>query len=245
MIQNFLSFLWQYCPDFLKRPLKQSGISRAVWNIAAPASPYEPDLLRLIQEVVRPGWICADIGANVGTITALLAERVTPSGLVYAFEAHPKNAETLRRNLKEEQIGNAKVENLIVADGSQQRMWLYPGRQHSEAEWNIMGHDVEGNETERELSVPAVSLDEYFPPGARLNFVKIDVEGAEGMVIKGMRRILQEARPVVFVEFHDDHGWAGRKYLFEAGYDLYDMNRRLQQPLEDAPRIYHCYFVHS
>ena len=245
MIQNLLKFVWHHCPVFLKQPLKQSGISRAIWNAAAPAAPYEPDLLHLIQDLVKPGWICADIGANVGTITVLLAKRATSSGLVYAFEAHPENAEILRRNLKAENIANAKVENLIVADGSQERMWLYPGRGHSEAEWNIMGHDVEGNMTERELSVAAVSLDEYFPPDARLDFVKIDVEGAEAMVIKGMRRLLQQSKPIVFVEFHDEQGWAGRKYFFESGYDLYDMNRRRQEPQENAARLYHCYFLPS
>src|SRR5207245_9542818 len=80
-----------------------------------------------------------------------------------------------------------RVEHLAVSDGSHDRLWLFPGRQHSSLEWNIVGHDVEGIRTDPELEVPAISLDDYFPSGSRLQLVKIEVAGGEA-VERGWRR---------------------------------------------------------
>ncbi|MEM3484215.1 MAG: FkbM family methyltransferase [Candidatus Methanomethyliaceae archaeon] len=143
----------------------------------------------------------------------------------------------MRLNGYEKQV---RLENLAVSDGSCDRLLLFPGRGHSSFEWNIVGHDVKGNRTEPELEVAATCLDAYFPPGSRLNFVKVDVEGAEALVLRGMRRLLRETRPVVVVEFHDENGWAGRKELFAAGYYPYDMHGRRVDPVHDIRRLYHC-----
>jgi hypothetical protein len=92
--------------------------------------------------------------------------------------------------------------------------------------------------TPRELEVRAVSLDDYLPSGEPVQLVKIDVEGAEALVLAGMRRLLRESRPVVLVEFHDDVGWGGRRHLLEAGYRLETLDG---EPVEsDAGRLYHC-----
>ena len=69
-----------------------------------------------------------------------------------------------------------------------------------------------------------MSLDAYFTIGVSLNFVKIDVEGAEAKVLTGMRRLLHEARPIALVEFHDEVGWAGCGELLAEHYHLYDMS---------------------
>ena len=53
---------------------------------------YEPELTDVIRHVVRPGWVCVDVGANIGVITRLLAELTGPNGRVIAFEAFPPNA---------------------------------------------------------------------------------------------------------------------------------------------------------
>jgi hypothetical protein len=87
-------------------------------------------------------------------------------------------------------------------------------------------------------SAPSPSLDDYIPSGESLDFVKIDVEGAEARVLEGMRRLLRSARPIVLVEFHDDAGWDGRRHLLEAGYRLETLAGDTIHP--DAGRVYHC-----
>ncbi len=228
-------------PPSFKNQLKNAGAGRAVQRWLNACTPYEPEVCRAIERIVQPGWTCADVGANVGVITQLLARKVGPTGRVIAFEAHPDNARVLRENLSANGWGKAvTVENLAVSDGSCDRVWLFPGRESSSAEWNIVGHDVNGTRTEPEVEVRAVSLDEYFPPGSRLDLVKMDVEGAEAQVLSGMRRLLREARPVAVIEFHDEVGWAGRQELYAAAYDLYEMNGTRLDPLHDVQRVYHC-----
>ena len=200
--------------------------------------PYEPEVVAAIKSIVRPGATCVDVGAFLGTITRVLADAAGRNGRVVAFEAYPPSAERLRSALAAEGLSWITVENVAVTDGAEPTVWLHTGRARLNAEWNVMGHDVDGNETPPELEVRAISLDDYLPSGEPLHFVKIDVEGAEARVLAGMQRLLAEARPVVLVEFHDEEGWAGRHRLLEAGYRLETL---AGAPIgRDDSRVYHC-----
>lgn len=206
---------------------------------------YEPEVCRTIMRIVQPGWVCVDIGGHVGYFTLLLAKLVGEHGHVIAFEAHAENAEQLRSNVRINGYeARVRVENMAVSDGTCCRVMLFPGRWRSSAEWNIVGHDVEGNLTEPESEVPATSLDAYFCRGLRVDFVKIDIEGAEALALCGMRRLLRESKPLVLVEFHNESGWTGRQELFSAGYYLYDIiNARWLDGRLDVQRVYHCLAV--
>jgi FkbM family methyltransferase len=245
LIPQAVHGLWEQLRRCLPVPLrdllKKSGAAAIArrWLSAHPR--YEPDICQAVERIVQSGWTCADVGAHVGVITQLLARLVGPAGLVVAFEAHPENARLLCENVNANGWGKrVRVENLAVTDGSCGRVWLFAGRECRPSEWNIVGHDVDGAQTRPEMEVPAKALDDYFPPGSRLNLVKIDVEGAEAQVLAGMRRLLREARPVAIIEFHDEAGWAGRKELLAAAYDLYDMSGRRLDPVRDVQRVYHC-----
>lgn len=161
---------------------------------------------------------------------------------MYSFEAYPENAKRLLCNLRNSKYSKrVRVENVAVSDGSKDYIWLFPGRGKDSAEWNIMGQDVEGNRTEPEIIVPSISLDDYFPRGSQLDFVKIDVEGAEALVIRGMQRILSENRPILIIEFHYDDVWnIGSKQLVGLGYILYRINNRFIEPVIDLQGPYHC-----
>lgn len=201
----------------------------------APSEPYEPEFTAAIERVVRPGWSCADVGAHVGNITETLVRLVGREGRVIAFEAHPANADQLRERFRRSRV--VEVVNAAVSDGTSERVALYAGRHDNSTEWNVLGHDVEGVPTRQVLEVEAVSLDGWFTPGVRLDFVKIDVEGAEGLVLAGMRRVLRDARPVLAVEFHDDEAWGSRQELLDAGYAL---NRTDGSAIDPAgERVYH------
>lgn len=61
---------------------------------------YEPEICQTIMRIVEPGWVCVDAGAYVGYYSLLLAKLVGERGRIIAFEAHPKNAEQLRSNVR-------------------------------------------------------------------------------------------------------------------------------------------------
>lgn len=202
---------------------------------------YEPDVGRIIEKIVRPGWVCADLGANIGYFTLMFGKLVRPTGQVIAFEAHPSNASLVLRNIQINKYASwCKVENIAVSDGARKYVDLYPGREiGGSAEWNIMGQDVLGQTKKATLLIPACSLDNYFPKGTRLNLIKMDIEGAEAIALHGMQRILHEARPILLIEFHNKESWKGRQWLYAAGYTLYDMDLRKIDSDKDTQRVYH------
>lgn len=206
---------------------------------------YEPEVCQTIMRIVQLGWVCVDVDAHVGYFTLLLAKLVGERGRVIALEAHPENVEQLRSNVRINGYeARVQMENMAVSDGTCQWVKLFPGRGHSSAEWNIVGHDVERNPTQAELEVPATSLDAYFPSGSRVDFVKMDIEGVEAKALRGMRRLLRDGRPFVLVEFHDENCWSGRQELLIAHYCLYDIrNARWLDGELDVQRVYHCLAV--
>jgi FkbM family methyltransferase len=249
LITNILHMFYHILPAPLAYRLKQTKPAQYLFKLLMRhsearylnlSSTHEPEVQALLKRIVRPGQTCVDVGANVGYITLLLARLVDSTGQVIAFEAHPANSAILHQNLSSYKLAaHIKVENMAVSDGSCETVRLFPGRNHASAEWNIVGHDVEGQETKAELEVRAISLDQYFSTGP-VDFVKIDVEGAEAQVLAGMKRILRDLRPVVFVEFHDATGWEGRWELYAAGYNLYDLNGHQLKPSAETKRVYHC-----
>jgi FkbM family methyltransferase len=200
-----------------------------------PAEAYEPELTAAIERIVEPGWTCADVGAHVGNVTETLARLAGSGGRVVAFEAHPENAAALRHRFARNRA--VEVVHAAVSDGAEERVALFAGRHDYSTEWNVLGHDVEGVPTRQVLEVRAVSLDAWFSGDEPLHFVKIDVEGAEGLVLSGMRHVLREERPVLAIEFHDDEAWASRHVLLDAGYAL---SRPDGSPVDPAgARVYH------
>lgn len=203
---------------------------------------YEPQVCALLGRLVQPGWHCVDAGAHMGYFSLLLARCAGPTGKVTAFEAHPGNARRLAEHLRMNGLeGRVTVENQAVSDGSAPAVELFGGRNDSTCEWNILGHDTAGNIKVAVLRIPAVSLDAYFAPGVRLDFIKMDIEGAEALALRGLRRILREMRPLILVEFHSEEAWAARAELLSAGYRLFDVERaRWLAAAADVPRAYLC-----
>jgi FkbM family methyltransferase len=153
---------------------------------------HEKEVCNILRTIVHPGYVCVDVGAHKGYFTLILAKLVGERGRVIAFEAHPGNATKLRTNVAingYEQI--VEVENIAVSDRTSDSAILFPGRRRASAEWNIVGTDARGRERQPAMKVRETTLDEYFPQGSCIDLVKIDVEGAEGKVINGMERILE------------------------------------------------------
>ena len=206
---------------------------------------YEPTVCRTILRVVQPGSTCVDAGAHLGYFSLLLATCVGEQGHVFAFEAHPANALQVRTNAHINGLqARVHVENMAISDGIQQAVTLFAGRQKSSSEWNIVGHDLANRQTSGVLTIPATSLDAYFPEGSRLDFVKMDIEGAEARALHGMRDILRRTRPLLLIEFHDDTNWESRHHLLNSDFRLLDLStmRWIDSP-HSSPRVYQCLAV--
>lgn len=200
---------------------------------------YEPKSKELIKKIIRENWICVDVGAHWGEWTFFL-EQLLKEGKIYAFEAHPENYRILRSKIMDNLSSNKIIlENLAVSSLSGQNISLFEGRNKSTFEFNILGKDVDGNQTKKILEIPSVSLDEYFENNVKINFVKIDVEGAAGLVLRGMKKILKFHLPILFIECHDEEEWNEVKFLLNDHYSLFDLEMNYINP-NRSTRQYHC-----
>jgi FkbM family methyltransferase len=147
--------------------------------------PWEPHETRLLISRLKPGDTFIDIGAYVGYYTLLAARRVGPTGRVIAFEPAPGNFDTLRRNARLNRLGNVTLEQKALSDKpGTLRLFL--------DDLYGMNHTIAGEGDDRHyINVEAIPLDDYLANvDFRVDVVKIDAEGAEGLILGGMTKTL-------------------------------------------------------
>lgn len=179
---------------------------------------WEPQITAVFTEMVKPGDVVLDVGANVGYYTLLSSALVGPAGRVYAVEPSARIRARLERNL-----GVNDTQNVTV---------LPFGAWHSngEAKFHVAASRNTGASTLRALKpdetacveqVPLRRLDGAIATGdiPRISLVKIDVEGAEFGALRGMTSLLERNdRLAIIVEFNP----AMLRELGEAPQDLYE-----------------------
>ncbi|HRU04311.1 MAG TPA: FkbM family methyltransferase [Candidatus Brocadiia bacterium] len=169
---------------------------------------YEPFETELVKRYARPGAVALDIGANIGYYTLLMASIAGPEGRVYAFEPEPANYALLCENLRANNLGNVTTFQKAVSD----REGVVCLSMSSE---NMGDHRIHHRGAGRRLAeVEAVTVDSLADElGGRLCLVKMDIQGAEGLALKGMQETLKRnPQAKVIMEF-----WPRR--LAECGCD--------------------------
>lgn len=139
--------------------------------------------VKLLGRLCREGMTVLDIGANIGFHTLLFARAVGPSGRVWAFEPDTGNFGTLRRNLELNLYGNVTAVQAGVGAASGTAFLYRSPFQCDHRTYRV-------HEGQQGLPMDVVSLDEFLPPGHRVDLVKMDIQGAEGMALRGMKRTL-------------------------------------------------------
>jgi len=156
---------------------------------------FEPVELRFMGRVLRPGDVCFDVGANGGIFTLIASRAVGAAGRVHAFEAGARQLRLLRQNLALNGVTNASVfEGAVSAESGTVRFAIAAdGAFDSMARTAHPGQVVTGW-----TEVSAVTLDDYMAEHdvRRVDFLKVDVEGAEKLVFEGASRLLRGQRPL-------------------------------------------------
>ena len=160
---------------------------------------YEEPETRFIRESVQPGMVVADVGANVGILSLSMARATEDSGRVYAFEPDAANLELLERNIQRNGYSERVVSvGKAVADHSGTATLFV-------SEVNRGEHTlVQGAVLPRtSVAVATVSMDDFFENiGVFPDFLKVDVQGAEVKVLRGMQRMLSRGFPrIILAEF--------------------------------------------
>lgn len=155
---------------------------------------FEPQTVRVLRQVVRPGMVMLDVGAYLGYYTILASRAAGPQGRVYAFEPDPSNFRWLRYNLSINGCDNVAIFQRALSSS--------PGTGHlyrhatDPSKSSLAAREGWGQRIQAELDTADRLVDAPF-----VDLVKIDVEGAEPFVLKGMAGLLMRTQdPILLVE---------------------------------------------
>jgi FkbM family methyltransferase len=141
--------------------------------------------------LVPDGSTIFDVGANIGFFSVRFARWVGPGGKVIAIEPEPRNVGSLRRRI--ERAGIADIVECVPAAAADKAGELRLAI--------TRGHPADHHLSETGVLIPAVTLDGLAAKDPRpVSLIKIDVQGAETMVVAGARQLIQTHHPAIFVE---------------------------------------------
>ena len=153
---------------------------------------WEADETRLLMALLGEGQTFVDVGANIGYFTVLGSLCVGSAGRVFAFEPDTDNFKLLQENCQLNRLVNVSAEKAALSDSSGTGA-LYL------SEDNLGDHTIyagDGGRAAYEISL--LNAAEYFAgKNCTIDVVKVDVQGAEAAVIKGMAPVLAKSMPGV------------------------------------------------
>jgi len=191
---------------------------------------YELPTVRFIRNVLSPGDVAFDVGAQIGYLTLAMATAKRGSIEVHSFEPESHNIEKLRKN-----IGLNSGVNVTVIEKAASNvngmLRLYLSQDHNSGTHSTIQNGF--NVSDEFVEIPSVTLDTYVEANGitSLRIIKIDVEGGELEVIKGATRVLRDLHPVIVMELSDALQEARefstpefKKLLGAEGYRSYTIN---------------------
>lgn len=161
------------------------------------------EIKRAIKRFLQAGQTAIDVGANLGLFTLLMAHRVGREGRVHAFEPNPQIFSRLTAHVLKNTFEKTVTLHRTAVSDRNGALTLFTYPRHHGLSCIVPRPDLPHEATE----VNAVTLDALFEAGEirTPSFVKIDVEGAELLVLKGARQLVERCRPVIIVEVSPKH----------------------------------------
>jgi FkbM family methyltransferase len=162
---------------------------------------WEPWLTTFIIQRVRPGMVVADIGANHGYYTVLMADLIGGGGRIAAFEPNPAVFALLEKSVNLNGFaGRASLfAQAVGADESGTVTLIIPRNETKNAR---VGDVMDAAASDEVVEVPSGSLADALIGWPRLDFLKVDVEGAEENVVRGALSRLASDKPTMVLEYH-------------------------------------------
>ncbi len=148
---------------------------------------WEPFETGVLAGHIKKGDVVLDVGANLGYYTLLFSQWVGPTGKVYAFEPDPDNFALLQKNVRANRLQNViPVQKAVSNRTGGMKLYL--------SDRNKAGHRIyESGEARPALEIEAVRLDDFFRDCKDpVDFVKMDIEGAEDRALEGMLELLSK-----------------------------------------------------
>lgn len=152
---------------------------------------FEKKDTEFLKTAIKQNWTCLDVGANIGYYT-LLFSKLASQGKVYAFEPVPLNHHILKANTHLNNASNVFIENIALGtQAGRSRFFL------SEDSGFSSFRNTKQQPVKQVIIVNVQALDNYIKDRQirKVDFIKIDVEGAEKLILEGAKNVLQNLRP--------------------------------------------------
>lgn len=152
-----------------------------------------------LYSLIKPGMVVLDIGANIGETSMAFSKLAGENGKVISFEPDPQTFERLKKHL--DLNGCANVIRVHKGLGQQEaELFLEEGEHNSGGNRIAPGKQTQGKKIE------VTTLDRFIEENnvAKVDFIKIDVEGYEYNVLLGALKTIDRYRPSFFIELVDD-----------------------------------------
>ena len=225
-------------------------------NLSWNGGVYEPFETKIMLESLRNGDVVIDLGAFIGYYTILFADKVGAEGKVFAFEAAPDNFALLSRNVKEYN----QEQGFPYKAYAHPHLEIYDSNIHieqcavtNEHDSSINVFECETNSgmnriypskycnSQKNRSVRTIKLDKYFSGNAKIDLIKMDLEGSELGALEGMTDLLHENKKniKIFLEFCpasiEEYGRQPKdvfEYLYSHGMNIYHLDRKSKQVIK-------------
>jgi len=158
--------------------------------------------VKFLKNHLKDGDVFFDIGANIGCYSLIAAKQTGSKGEVHSFEPVTKVFEKLQSNVLLNGFRNIKLNQNAVFEKSGV-LELFVSSNENAGMSSMFHHDTESGQTEKAI---AITIDEYVERMkiTKIDFIKIDIEGAELFALKGMRNTLRRFSPIILMELSDD-----------------------------------------
>lgn len=165
---------------------------------------HEADVVRVFRTFLTQHSVVLDIGANFGLYTAIGGSVVRRHGRLYAFEGNPRVFESLARTIVANDLyhrPNIVAANVLVSDKSGRGILHYSANLPA---GGTMSDVQPPGGMQRSVEVDMTTIDDFLPEGLPVDLVKIDVEGHEPLVMRGMERTIARSPNIrIVIEFAD------------------------------------------
>lgn len=173
--------------------LSDKGINRDLFLYRC----REPECTKIFKDELSEGMKVVDIGANIGYYVMMEAKKLGVTGKIYAIEPAPKNFQQLKRNVEINSYPvDIELHNLAIGDRN--------GRARFSLAATSNNHKLAapGAEDDDTIEVDVARLDDLLM-NKQIDVVRMDPEGAEWLILKGMEKILRNKKPLkMFIEIH-------------------------------------------
>ena len=187
---------------------------RAAYRNLSPSqnNKYDRELSNVLARALRNDSNCIDVGCYRGDILRQML-KFAPQGQHFAFEPVPANFEYLSRKFAQVRVLDKALSDR-TGETNFQVVVSRPARS------GLLRVDYpDPDQQVKEVTVTVDRLDNVIPPASRIDFVKVDVEGAELGVLRGGRELIGRNRPMIVFE----HGYERARYFNDKPEELYDL----------------------